>query len=216
MKTDFFPMAALEQKVVDFSSTQKVLIFLFTFLVLCGGFYYLQYKPQAEKIQGLKREIDTQEKRLVELKKAAAQVQVLEAEIAKSQEEFNQMLALLPDQKEIPGLLDSVSRLASQAGLENVFFQPQPEQPQDFYAVIPVRLDLVGTYHQLATFFDTVSKLERIVKVDNLSLTRQKDSSRLVTSCTIMTYRFVEQDEPRADAKGDAKKAAPKAAPKGK
>jgi len=210
-------MAALEQKVVELTSAQKALIFLFTFLLLCGGFYYLQYKPQAVKIESLKREIDTQGKRLVELKKAAAQVQVLEEEIAKSQEEFNQMLALLPDQKEIPGLLDSVSRLASQAGLENILFQPQPEQAQDFYAVIPVRLDLVGTYHQLATFFDTVSKLERIVKVDNLSLARQKDSSRLATSCTIMTYRFVEQAEPKADAKKAAPKAdAKKAAPKGK
>jgi type IV pilus assembly protein PilO len=206
MKTDFFPVAALEQKVVDLTSAQKALIFLLTFLVLCGGFYYLQYKPQSEKIQGLKREIDNQQKRLVELKKAAAQVQVLEADIAKSQEEFNQMLALLPDQKEIPGLLDSVSRLASQAGLENIFFQPQPEQPQDFYAVIPVRLDLVGTYHQLAAFFNTVSKLERIVKVDNLSLAREKNSARLATSCTIMTYRFVEQAEPKADAKKGAPK----------
>jgi type IV pilus assembly protein PilO len=195
MKTDLIPMAALEQKVVEMTTVQKALIFLFTFLVLGAGFYYFQYKPQSEKIQGLTREIANQEKRLTELKRAAAQTQALEAEIAKSQEEFDRMLTLLPDQKEIPGLLDSISRLASQAGLESIYFQPQPEQPKDFYAVIPVRLDLVGTYNQLALFFNAVSRLDRIVKVDNLSLTRQKDSARLQATCTIITYRFLEQAE---------------------
>jgi type IV pilus assembly protein PilO len=202
MKLPTFPMAALEQRVIALSSLRKVLLFLLTFSVLCAGFYFFRYKPQAEKIATLRVNIAKQEKRLAELKRAAAQTKILEAEVAKSQEEFDRMLARLPDQKEIPELLDSISRLAAQAGLENIFFQPQAEQAHDFYAVIPIRLDLVGTYHQLGVFLDSISKLDRIVKIDQLSLSRQKDTSSLQVNCTIVTYRFLEKSEQKeADSK---------------
>jgi type IV pilus assembly protein PilO len=195
MKLPTLQMAGLEQKVIALSTVQKILLFLLTFSILCAGFYFLRYKPQAEKIGQLRSDIAKQEKRLEELKRAAAQTKILEAEVARSQEEFDQMLALLPDQKEIPELLDSMSRLASQAGLENIFFQPQAEQVHDFYAVIPIRMDLVGTYHQLGVFLDSVSKLDRIVKIDQLSLSRQKETSVLQVNCTIATYRFLEKSE---------------------
>jgi type IV pilus assembly protein PilO len=205
MKKDMIPMAALEQRVIEMTTAQKALIFLLTYLVLCVGFYYVKYKPQSENLAALKTSIEAQEKKLVELKKAAAQAQALEAEVAKMEEEFNQLLALLPDQREIPGLLDSISRLASQAGLEQVSFQPQPEQPMDFYAVIPVRLELVGSYHQLGVFFDRVSKLDRIVKFDNLSLTRLKEPPKLQVSCTVVTYRFVEKTDEKSAKPGQKK-----------
>jgi type IV pilus assembly protein PilO len=205
MKKDMIPMAALEQRVIEMTTAQKALIFLLTYLVLCVGFYYVKYKPQSESLAALKTNIEAQEKKLVELKKAAAQAQALEAEVAKMEEEFNQLLALLPDQREIPGLLDSISRLASQAGLEQVSFQPQPEQPMDFYAVIPVRLELVGSYHQLGVFFDRVSKLDRIVKFDNLSLTRLKEPPKLQVSCTVVTYRFVEKTDEKSAKPGQKK-----------
>jgi type IV pilus assembly protein PilO len=201
MKKEIIPMAALEQRVTDMTTAQKALIFLLTFLVLGIGFYYLKYKPQAERIQSLKTEIKGQEDKLKELQIAAAQAAVLEKEIAQLEEEFGKLVALLPDQREIPGLLDSVSRLASQAGLEHVSFQPQPEQAFDFYAAIPVRLELVGSYHELGVFLDRVSKLDRIVKVENLVVTRLKQPPKLQVGCTVVTYRFVEKVEPKPEQK---------------
>ncbi len=195
MKKDLIPMAALEQRVIELTTVQKALIVLFTLLVLGGGFYYLKYKPQAAQINSLKTSISAEEKKLAELKKAAAESQALEAEIAKLEAEFSQLLTLLPDQREIPGLLDSISRLASEAGLEQVSFQPQPEKLMDFYAAIPVRLELVGGYNELGVFLDRVSKLDRIVKVDNLTLSRLKQPPKLQVSCTVLTYRFVEKGE---------------------
>ncbi len=200
MKKEIIPMAAMEQRVIDMTTAQKVLIFALTYLLLCVGFYYLKYKPQAERIQSLKTEIAGQAKKLAELKQAASQAQALEAEVAKMEEEFGQLLKLLPDQREIPGLLDNISRLASQSGLEQISFQPQAEQPQEFYAVIPVRLELTGSYHELGVFLDRVSKLDRIVKVENLGLTRLKQAPKLQVGCTVMTYRFIEKAEPKAAA----------------
>ena len=67
---------------------------------------------------------------------------MLEKEFAQSQDELTKLLMLLPDQKEIPGLLENVSRLGSKVGLENILFQPQPETVEEYYAVIPIRIDL--------------------------------------------------------------------------
>jgi type IV pilus assembly protein PilO len=125
--------------------------------------------------------------------------------LGESEIEFAQLLSMLPDQKEIPGLLDSVSQLGAQVGLENILFQPQPEQPHEFYAAIPVRLDLLGSYHKLGTFFDKISKLNRILKVDNLSISRRSDSS-LQVGCTIITYRFIEQAQTEKTNKKNAVK----------
>jgi type IV pilus assembly protein PilO len=202
MKKEIIPMAALEQRVIDMTTVQKVVIYVLTFSLLCVGFYYLKYKPQADKIQSLETDIKAQEMKLAELKRAAEQVQVLEAEIAKLEEEFGKLVALLPDQREIPGLLASVSKLAAQSGLEQVSFQPQPEQMHEFYAIIPVRLELIGSYHELGVFLDKVSKLDRIVKVDNLGLTRSKEPPKLQVGCNVLTYRFVE----KAPAKPEQKK----------
>jgi type IV pilus assembly protein PilO len=93
-----------------------------------------------------------------------------------------------------------VSQLGAQVGLENILFQPQPEQVQEFYAIIPIRLDLLGRFHELGTFFDKISKLDRILKVENLSLARREDSS-LQVGCTIVTYRFLDKVEKAGEAK---------------
>jgi type IV pilus assembly protein PilO len=202
MKKEIIPMAALEQRVIDMTTVQKIVIYVLTFSLLCAGFYYFKYKPQTEKIQSLETDIKAQEMKLAELKRAAEQAQVLEAEIARLEEEFSKLVSLLPDQREIPGLLASVSKLAAESGLEQISFQPQPEQMHEFYATIPVRLELIGSYHELGVFLDKVSKLDRIVKVDNLGLTRRKEPPKLQVGCNVLTYRFVE----KAPAKPEQKK----------
>ena len=71
--------------------------------------------------------------------------------------------------------------------------------------MIPVRLELVGSYHELGIFLDRVSKLDRIVKIENLSLTRLKQPPKLQVSCTVVTYRFVEKAEEKPAKPGQKK-----------
>lgn len=188
----------LQEKLQQLTPLQWLLLILASLLLLGAGFYFFQYKSQSEIIDRLRSDIAGQEKRLATLKKAAAEVEILQKQLEESEEEFTQMLSLLPDQKEIPGLLENVSQVGAEVGLENILFQPQPEQLHEFYAAIPVRLDLIGNFHELGVFFDKVSKLHRILKVENLSLVRQPNGSRLQVGCTIVTYRFI--DKPTTDA----------------
>ncbi len=191
----------LQEKVSALTPAQRVMVLVATVAVLGAAFYFIQYKPQSDSINRLRRSVTEQEQKLAELKKAAADVEVLQTQLAQAEEELKRVLFLLPDSKEIPGLLENVSQLGAEVGLENLLFQPQPEQVQEFYATVPIRLDLVGTYHQLGLFLDRVSKLNRILKVDNLDIVRQGNSPRLQVGCTVMTYRFIDQP-----AKEDASK----------
>lgn len=200
MKKSIIP-SSVQEKITAMPAPQKALIFVGTFLVIGALFYFLQYQDQDKRIVRLRASITEQEKKLATLKQAAQQVAVLEKELAEAREEFQKLLAFLPDQKEIPGLLEKVSELGAKVGLENLLFQPQPEQARDFYAAIPVRLDLMGSFHKLTVFLDAVSKLNRILKIDSLGLARQKDAS-LQVSCTFSTYRFIEQAaQPKAEKK---------------
>ena len=205
MKKNIIPIGAFQEKLAGLPLAQKALLYVATLLILVAGFYFLLYQDQTTAIQKLKGSIVDQEKKLASLKAAAVRVDALQKELVQSEQKFTELLTLLPDQKEIPGLLESVSRLGSKVGLDNVLFQPQPEQLYEFYAAIPIRLDLVGSFNDLEIFFDSVSKLDRILKVDGLAINRQKDKggSLLQVGCTVVTYRFV--DKP-VQKEGQAKK----------
>ena len=187
------PTNALEAKISTLTPLHKVLVIAGAVVVLGVIFYFAIYQGQAERIQKLEKEVAVQVKRLDEARQAATALEFFKANLAKAEAEFADVLALLPDQKEIPGLLESVSQLGNRVGLESVLFQPQPEQAQDFYSVIPVKIELTGTYHNLGTFLDNVSKLNRILKVENMTLIKQKGDPRLKVECLIVTYRFVEK-----------------------
>jgi len=202
MNLDRFSLAVLQEKVASLTPQQRVMLFVGTFVCLVAAFYFLQYQPRSEVMAALQTDLAQQEKRLAVLKDAAAKLPALQEELAKAEAEFAHLLSLLPDQREIPALLETVSKLGAQVGLENILFQPQAEQAREFYAVIPIRLDLIGSYHQLGAFFDSMSKLDRILKVENLTMTRQRGGSALQVACTLITYRFLEKPEEKA---GDPK-----------
>lgn len=173
--------------------SQRVMVFALTLMVMGGAFYFLVFQNQLDTISRLDSQIASQQRTLATLKASAVKVKLLTKELAKSKEELNKLLMMLPDQKEIPGLLESVSRLGAFVGLENILFQPEPEVPHEFYATIPVRLDLVGTFDDLGVFLDRVSKLDRILKVQSLKLVRQSQiqTPLLQVTCEIDTYRFL-------------------------
>ena len=106
--------------------------------------------------------------------------------------EFKIVTKKLPEKKEIPALLSSVSQSGRDAGLEFLLFQPESEINQDFYAEIPVSMRVAGSYHNVALFFDKVARLSRIVNIDDIKMASTKGNMDLITSCKAVTYRFVE------------------------
>lgn len=199
MKKVSLPIEAIEAKIDELPVVQRVLVLVVTVVALAAVFYYFKYTPQKKQIEQLRSSIKSQETRIATLKKYAAESEKLAQEVEKAQAELMAMLKMLPDQREIPALLETVSQIGAEEGLENLLFQPSAETLHEFHATIPVRLDLVGRYHQVGMFLDRISRLGRIIQVDSVALKRRSDSSVQV-SCNLSTYRFLEEHERKKPA----------------
>ena len=118
----------------------------------------------------------------------------MEKELNDAKIELKKAMRLLPDKKELPQLLDGITSAGKLAGLDFLLFQPGKEVNKGFYAEIPVVIKVTGLYHDVAVFFDKVSKLPRIVNIGEVKIKSEDrgDSNILTTSCIAKTYRFIE------------------------
>lgn len=180
------------ESIAKLALWQRILILALLIACLTGGAVYFLFIPQFEEIERLANELEGIEKKLVVAKKTAAELPKFKAKLEEAEAKFAVALKALPEKEEIPSLLDSVSRAGHEVGMEFVLFEPKGEVKKEFYAEIPVALNVSGDYHNLATFFDKVARLNRIVNITNITIDRGKQGRELVTSCTAVTYKFVE------------------------
>jgi type IV pilus assembly protein PilO len=204
----------LIQKISALTKLQRILISAGTVVVIVGLFVGLLYWPEIDEQGKLDTQITETETRLKRVKATADTLPEFERRMAEKQAEFNLVAQKLPETVEVPQLLSSVSEAGKDAGLAFLLFQPQQEIPRNFYAEIPVKMDLSGTYHDLGDFFDRLAQMPRIVNVKNFEARmtgtggRTRGSSGdagipLSIACMAETYRFLEaQPEQPAAPKG--------------
>jgi len=201
--TLFFETTA---KIGKLSKLYKILLCLGLFVVLVGPFVYFSFVPKISKINVLKKEHASLETRLATAKAKANKLKDYQDKLKDAEMEFKMVMKKLPETKEIPGLLSSVSQSGRDAGLEFLLFQPESEQNRDFYAEIPVSIKVTGSYHNVALFFDKVARLSRIVNIDDIKMASIQGSTDLITSCKAITYRFVETKPEQASSSKKKKK----------
>lgn len=178
-----------------------VIILLLLPLVL---FYFLFYQPNAKKISSLTQQKATLNQQIAELRIKESNLPRFQRELAETEKIFNEAAVLLPKEKEIPQLLKDISALGQGVGLDFLVFKPLPDVPRDFYAEIPISINVRGPYHNMGSFFDQVSKLARIVTVSNIKMTsptKEKGEMLLNSDCTLVTYRFTNVELPKKPAK---------------
>ncbi|WP_240746296.1 type 4a pilus biogenesis protein PilO [Trichloromonas acetexigens] len=164
-------------------------------LVIAGLFVYLMYLPMREELAGLQQKDASLQSKIQEDQRIADNLPKFKAEFEKMEALLNDALTELPNEKEIPNLLTSITALAKESGLNVTLFKPGAEKPKGFYAEVPVELKMVGSYHEVALFSDAVAKLPRIVNINNLTLASPKDDSGrilLAVNCLATTFRFIE------------------------
>ena len=99
------------------------------------------------------------EKKLAVAKKNAENLETFQQMMKEAELQFKTAMKALPEKEEIPSLLTSISRSGQDVGLEFLLFEPKNEIRKDFYAEIPVAMQIKGGYHDLAMFFDKVARL---------------------------------------------------------
>ncbi|MBW2029302.1 MAG: type 4a pilus biogenesis protein PilO [Deltaproteobacteria bacterium] len=186
MKTE-----ALFQKVEQIKMPIRILILVGTIVLLGGAYLWFVYIPKTEEIAETKQRIAQLESRLRRAKVRARALKKFEADLAQVEAQFREALRLLPNEKEIPNLLRTITQLGSDSQLEFRLFRPQRVKAKDFYMEIPVSIEVSGNYHNVALFFDKVGRMERIVNIFNVSMRPVAPrSTRLITNCDAVTYSF--------------------------
>ena len=184
------------EKVLRLPAYQRALLLVLILALVVAGFVYLLYLPQQEAYQNLQRRHGALAARLDQERRIAHNLPEFKAEYAKMQKQLDDALAELPNKKEIPTLLTSISALANNSGLDVLRFKPDNEREKGFYAEVPVELSLVGTFPQVTSFFFAVGQLPRIVNISNVTMDGAKSQggrNLLSVKCLATTFRFIEK-----------------------
>ncbi len=141
----------------------------------------------------------------------AVNLEVYKQQLKDIERSFGALLRQLPGKTEVPNLLVDISQTGLGAGLQEKLFQPQPEVKKDFYAELPIKIKLSGSYHQFGEFVSGIAALPRIVTLHDIDIKLDsKDSyDQLSLELTAKTYRYLD-DEEVAAASEAAKSAAKK------
>jgi type IV pilus assembly protein PilO len=185
--------AFLETKYIPLDIKIKIAVAAVLIIAPIVLFYFFLYQPNVQKIAALTTQKTNLIAEIEKAKQAAAELDKVKASIAATEEQFKETAILLPKDKEIPALLRNISDLGKGAGLDFMSFRPGAEAPKDFYSEIPIDIQIDGPYHNMGYFLDQVSKLERIVTVDNIQMGggRKEGAEMLLNStCRLKTYRF--------------------------
>jgi len=184
---------AFFENIDKLTETHKNLICVGTFVLIVGGFFYFSYLPKTKKIKAYKMEYKTLSNDLRIARKNARELGKYRVLLGYKKTEFSIVKKALPEKKEIPSLISGISKAGLDAGLEFILFQPKLERKKDFYAEIPISIKVNGDFHNLAVFFDKVSRLSRVVNIEDINISVPRGSGEVIlsTSCQAVTYQFI-------------------------
>lgn len=155
--------------------------------------------PKTNEIRALEADIATQQAKIKENDAKIKKLDQLRAEVKSLQERLKILTEQLPPESEVSGLLRQIQGLVNKAGLSLKLWKPDKRRAHasGMYEEIPISLKLTGGYHNVALFFDSVSKLTRIVNMLNVKMEQPKlgrsGTMEINIDCTAMTFAAVEK-----------------------
>jgi len=196
--------------ILERSKAQKLAILGVTVVLIAALYYSFLYSPRAEEIAKLADSVEiAHNERSVKTQKASNLAR-LRKDLAQLDTQLKKAVAQLPEKKEIPDLLTTISTKAQQSGLDIVLFRPRAETFQEFYAEIPVDITVKGNFRNTVSFFDEVGRLNRLVNIDNIGFknpTVSGDNVVLETTSVATAFRFLDEAERKKIAEEKAKAA---------
>jgi len=192
------------EKILKLPTKQKILILVLTVLIEGAALAWFLYVPKYQEGAKLQADLAKLQAEIDDKTRIANNLPRLRAEYEQLNKELAQALTELPNSKEIPSLLTSITTLGKNAGLDFLKFQPKPEAPKDFYAEVPVDITVSGSYFSVANFFAAVANIPRIVNITNVAFSDFRSvNNRMMTkvSCLATTFRFLDKKEIKDDKK---------------
>lgn len=167
--------------------------------------YFLAWKPKKPELDTVRAEEQTLLTTLESKSRKAANLDAYKAQLKEMEESFGAMLRKLPNKTEVPNLLTDISQQGSGAGLDQKLFQPLPQNNKDFYAELPIKMRLTGTFHAIGAFVSGIAALPRIVTLHDVEIAPAAKDAKggtdlLQLDVTAKTYRYLDEEEQAAAA----------------
>ena len=194
--------------ILKLPANQKIAIFVVVLVLEAAALVWFLYLPRHKELVKLRSNLTALQSEITTKSAIANNLPSIQKEYTELQAELAKALLELPNSREIPALLTSITTLGKNAGLDFLIFRPKPEVPKEFFAEVPVDITVSGSYLSVANFFAAVSNLPRIVNISNVDFTDVKNvNNRMIAkvNCLAITFRFLDKKEIK-DEKAKPKK----------
>lgn len=165
-------------------------------LILFALFYFFHYKPRNTETQNIRAERVRTENEVLKLRQQKKQMGVIESELENLTTTLRELETIIPQSEEISGILRQIQEMAYESRVNIIKFIPQNLLDAEFYSEKPILIELEGNYHNLAMFFDKLSRFPRLFTVEDFSIKsmpKQSDDITIAVNSTAKTYVFHEK-----------------------
>jgi type IV pilus assembly protein PilO len=177
---------------------------------MVGAFWNWYAKPTQETIDTRQAELKSIRDEIKKGESWAKRLPEFRAQVAELEGQLDRLRAVLPEEKDVADLLRRIQGMATQSNLVIRNFTPQPVATRDLHAEWPIGLELEGTYHNVGTFLERVSKFPRIINVSRLNIEarqQQTAAATVTTECTATTFVLIDPAAAKSAGKTPATKA---------
>jgi len=178
----------------------QIVIFVLLFIALLFAGWKFDITKKRDQLAKLEKRETQQIETLKVRQRKAANLNALKEQMKEMEISFGDMVRQLPNQTEVAGLLVDISQTGLGAGLEFKLFEPKAENPKEFYAVLPISINVVGNYHQFGEFISGLAQLPRIVTAHEINIKSKQSNEKarvpiLEMNTIAKTYRALEEGE---------------------
>ncbi len=177
---------------------------LFVAIVVAG--WWFDWRGGMETLDVAKKKEEELRSTFTVKKTQAINLEAYKKQLADIEQAFGALLKQLPNKQEMDALITDVNQAGLGRGLQFELFKPEAETMSEFYAETPIRVKVTGGYHDVAAFVSDVSKLSRIVTLQDIAMEPTKEGV-LAMDATVKTYRYLDDEEVMAQKKAKESKA---------
>jgi type IV pilus assembly protein PilO len=184
------------ENIGSWPAALKVILLTFLFVALLVAGFYLHIEELNKGLATVKQEeqslrVDFEQKAF-----EAANLEAYKAQLAEMEERFGALVAQLPSETEVPGLLEDITDKGELNGLNIERIDLLDEQEQNFYVELPIAIEAIGSYHDIGAFISGMAGLPRIVTLHDFEIIIDGNGSNMLEmSVNAKTYRYREEDD---------------------
>lgn len=172
----------------------RIIILAGLFVVLVAGAWWFGWSSQLEELDASRHQEEQLKEDWLSKKRQAVNLDAQRQQLAEINRTFGALLKQLPNASEVENLLVDINQAGVGHGLQFELFQPLAEVRRDFYAELPIKIRLTGSYHELGAFAGDIAKLSRIVTLNDIDIAVAKDPT-LTMNTVAKTFRYLDDAE---------------------